>query len=258
MSVTRIFCFVLGIGLLAAPLAHAQRGGPGGGGFGGGGSPISNEAVQKELELSQEQIDKLKIITEESRKTMSDLYGGQRPSDDAARTAIREKMTAAAKEITSKVEGVLTPEQKKRLKEITLQTQGTRALVSDEELIKALNITEEQKKKIEEIRTANRPSFGGGNGGKGGQPGGGGAGGFERFQEQQKETDAKIMDVLTAEQKVSYETMKGKKFDMPRPTFGQGGAGGTRPGGTRPGGNGGTPPGGGDAPKAPSRPEPEL
>ncbi len=262
MSVTRVFGLVLGIGLVVAPLAQAQRPGGGnfggGGGFGGGGNVISTEAVQKELGLSTEQTDKLKLITEESQKQMRELFGA-RPAEgedrEKAREAMREKMTAAAKEITSKVEAVLTPEQKKRLKEIQLQAQGTRALVS-EEVVKALNITEEQKKKIEEIRDANRPQFG--RGGAGGQPGGGGApggagGGFERFQEQMKETEAKIMEVLTAEQKTSYETLKGKKFDMPRPTFG----GGNRPGGIRPGTEPGKSPEG-DAPKAPARPEPEL
>ncbi len=260
MSVTRVFGLVLGIGLLAAPLAQAQRpggggfggGGFGGGGFGGGGNIVSQEVVQKELGLSTEQVDKLKIITEESQKQMRDLFGA-RPAEgedrEKAREAMREKMTAAAKEITSKVEAVLTPEQKKRLKEIQIQSQGTRALTS-EEVVKALNITEEQKKKIEEIREANRPQFG-----RGGQ-GGGERPSFERFQEQQKETEAKIMEVLTAEQKTSFEAMKGKKFDMPRPTFG----GGNRPGGNRPGGEGGARPGGsgGDEPKAPARPEPEL
>lgn len=253
MSVTRIFGLALGIGLLVAPLAQAQRpGGFGGGGFGGGGNIVSQEAVQKELGLTTEQTEKLKVITDEAQKSMRDLFG-QRPAEgedrEKAREAMREKMQAAAKEITSKVEGVLTPEQKKRLKEIQLQSQGTRALVSDE-VVKALNITEEQKKKIEEIREANRPQFGrGGEGNKGGE-----RPSFERFQEQQKETEAKILDVLTAEQKTSFEAMKGKKFDMPRPTFG----GGNRPGGDRrPGSEPGKQPGG-DAPKAPARPEPEL
>lgn len=184
---------------------------------------------------------------------MRELF--QRPAEgedrEKAREAMREKMTAATKEITSKVEGVLTPEQKKRLKEIQIQAQGTRALTS-EDVAKALNITEEQKKKIEEIREANRPQFG-----RGGQPGGGGERpSLERMQEQQKETEAKILDVLTAEQKTSFEAMKGKKFDMPRPTFG----GGNRPGGERrPGGEGAPrPEGGGDAPKPAPRPEPEL
>lgn len=48
MSVTRVFALILGLGLVAAPLAQAQRpggGGFGGGGFGGGGNVISTEAV---------------------------------------------------------------------------------------------------------------------------------------------------------------------------------------------------------------------
>jgi len=255
MSVTRVFALILGIGLVAAPLAQAQRpGGFGGGGFGGGGggNVISTEAVQKELGLSTEQTDKLKLITEEAQKSMRELFG-QRPAEgedrEKAREAMREKMTTAAKEITSKVEAVLTPEQKKRLKEIQLQAQGTRALLSDD-VVTALKITDEQKKKIEEIREANRPQFG--RPGQGGDAGG--RGGFERFQEQQKETEAKIMEVLTAEQKTSLESMKGKKFDMPRPTFGGNRPGGNRPeGGARPEGSGG-----GDQPKPTPRPEPEL
>jgi Spy/CpxP family protein refolding chaperone len=258
MSVTRAFTLILGICFVVAPLAQAQRpgggfggGGFGGGGFGGGGNVISTEAVQKELGLSTEQTDKLKLITEEAQKSMRGLF--QRPAEgedrEKARAAMQEKMQAAAKELTSKVEAVLTPEQKKRLKEIQLQAQGIRAL-TNEEVVNALKITDEQKKKIEEIREANRPQFG-----RGGQ-GGGERPSFERFQEQQKETEAKIMDVLTAEQKSSFEAMKGKKFDMPRPTFG-----GNRPdGGRRPGGEGGNRPGGsdGDAPRPAPRPEPEL
>jgi len=257
MSVTRVFALLLGIGLVAAPLAQAQRpggfggGGFGGGGFGGGSNIISTEAVQKELGLTTEQTDKLKLITEEAQKSMRELFG-QRPAEgedrEKAREAMREKMQNAAKEITSKVEGVLTPEQKKRLKEIQIQAQGTRALTSDE-VAKALNITEEQKKKIEEIREANRPQFG--------RPGQGGERpNFEKIQEQMKETEAKILDVLTAEQKSSFEAMKGKKFDMPRPTFG----GGNRPGGDRRPGEGAPRPegSGGDQPRPQPRPEPEL
>lgn len=258
MSVTRVFSLILGIGLITAPLAQAQRpggggfggGGFGGGGFGGGGNIVSTEAVQKELGLTTEQTEKLKTITEEAQKSMRDLFG-QRPAEgedrEKAREAMREKMQNAAKEITSKVEGVLTPEQKKRLKEIQLQAQGSRALLS-EEVVSALKITEEQKKKIEEIREANRPQFG--------RPGQGGERpNFEKIQEQMKETEAKILDVLTAEQKTTFENMKGKKFDMPRPTFGGG-----RPGGDRRPGEGAPRPegSGGDAPKAPARPEPEL
>ena len=110
----------------------------------------------------------------------------------------------------------LTASQLKRMKEINLQMQGTRALLTLD-VSSALNITETQRKKIEEIqRSAFSGMFSGirdlfrrGQGGR--QPN------FDdmrkKFEDAQKATDKKIFEVLTRTQRSKFEKMKGKPID---------------------------------------------
>jgi len=172
----------LGIALACVASAEAQRGGGGGrGGFGGGMggfgadslSLTSNEKVQKELDLTAEQKDGLKKLSDEVRAARPDFASFRDLSEDERRAkmdALRTEMQERAKATQAKVDALLLPPQVERLKELRIQRLGAGAL-GDAEVAKALNISDDQKKQLADVREAGmaqmRELF---------QPGGGGGG----------------------------------------------------------------------------------
>ena len=248
--------------LMSASVAFAQRpgGGQGGfGGFGGGGgsSPLTlaaNEAVQKELNLSDEQVGDIKSLGEKVREEMQPLFAGGfggRDQSEEERTKAREKMTDGMKKVNDKFQPklneLLEPAQRDRLKQIQIQAAGAQAY-QNAEVVAALKLSKEQQEKLaavsKEFSDKQRELFP-----RGGFGGGGGAAGGERpnFEEMQKKMtemnaarDKQLAEVLTADQKAELEKLKGKTFDVAqlRPRFGGpggpgggGGGGGANPAG---------------------------
>ncbi len=231
-----------------------------GGAFGAGQGLLRSEQVQKELELVEDQKAKLKAIGEEMRTQMSELYSGMRdlkPEERRAKHAeLREKSKGLAEKTGKKIQEVLLPNQRERLKQIQLQVRGIGAL-NDKEVSESLGITEEQKGKFkslrEEMQKKRQAAFGG----------------FrnlspeerkkkmeemrnlspeerqkksaeirEQAQKLQKEAVDQALGVLTSEQRESFEKMKGEKFELDRSkmlTRHKQGAGGKRGPGGRPG-----------------------
>jgi len=71
--------------------------------------------VQKELNLTDDQKDKIKTIGEDARKEMREIgQGGQGNQEET-----RKKFAALQKDVDEKIQAVLTPEQKKSWKEMT-------------------------------------------------------------------------------------------------------------------------------------------
>ena len=242
-------CFgLLLTGLLAGPAAAQQQGGERprgfGGGFGGGGGfdmmLLGNEKVQKELELVDDQISKITKLREDSQAEMRKNFEGFRDLSEDQRRAkmeeLRTKGEASQKELRAKINEVLLPDQRDRLKELAIQAQGTGAL-SNPETAEALKISDDQKKQIETIReefgTKMREAFGGGRG-----QGGPSEEARAKITELRKEISEKTLAVLSTEQKAQLEKMKGEKSDIDftdmRGMFGGRGRG---QGGARPGGN---------------------
>ena len=258
--------------LLSASVAFAQRPGgaqggrPGGGGFGGGQSSplmlVANEAVQKELNLSDEQAGDVKTLGDELREEMRSAFtggfGGQDQSDEE-RAKAREKMVESIKKVNEKfqpkLDEILQAAQRDRLKQIQLQNSGAQ-IYQNAEVVAALKLSNDQQDKLaavsKEFADKEREQF------PRGGPGGAGGGGGERpnpEETQKKRTelntarDKQLTDVLTADQKAALEKLKGKAFDIAllRPSFG--GPGGGRPGAGAGGG------GGANAAGRPRRPE---
>lgn len=251
--------------------------GGGGGGFGGTSrlQLLSIEAIQKELGLEPAQIEAIAKLREELRPMRGGegrrpggegRPGGERrpggdrgnnrapeasnsvPADwyfvqaqDQPRRGqltpeqieeIRKQAAERTKQEKAKLAEILLPNQMKRLNEIYIQQLGTRAF-DDAEIAGELKITDEQKASIAKIReesqAAMRELFAGGGGDR--------EAAREKFTAARKETDDKIVAVLTAGQKAQWEEMKGKPFEMPEGARGGfGGPGGGAPG-RRPGGN---------------------
>ncbi len=220
--------FILGLVLLLAGPALAQRGqgrGGRGGGPGGPGMLIQNPSVQKELKLTDDQIQKIKDAgqsiaskRQEERDAIRNLQG------DEQREKRQELGKKVAEETNQALAGILKPDQSKRLKEITLQQEGARAF-NTEEVQKTLKLTDDQKDKIKTINEDAAKDMREllPQGGRRGAGGGGGGGVVDpaAFKERmtkvaalRKETMDKVTSVLTDDQKKSWKDMTGEPFEV--------------------------------------------
>ncbi|MCU0977735.1 MAG: hypothetical protein MUF25_01055 [Pirellulaceae bacterium] len=248
----RLCALAFVVALSVTSLAWAQPGGgrgPGGfgGGFGGGSllDLARIEAVQKEIEAVDDQVKGIEKLSEEMRASR-----GERPQVDwrnmseadreKAMAEMRKQREAEAAKANAKLGEVLLPLQIERLEQISLQMRGTAAL-ADPKVAAKLSLTEDQKKKLEAAQTANMESmrtqmqqlFQGGNRDQQSREGM-----REKMEQLRKDADAKVLAVLTADQKAAFEKLKGAAFTMPEGAFGRGPRGGDQ-GGQRGGDQGG-------------------
>ncbi|MGA2059278.1 MAG: hypothetical protein ABSG67_02265 [Thermoguttaceae bacterium] len=237
-----ILCGFVAAALLASE-AQAQpgggrggRGGRGGGGPGGmmaGGGGLlllaQNAQIQKELEVVDDQKTKLTDLAAAQRTARQDLM-------NLSQEERAPKIQAMQEDTLKKLGDILLPKQLERLKQIQLQVEGPTAL-SNDDVVKALNITDDQKAKMKTISdeaAAKMPDA---------LANLTGAERGTKMQELNKETLDKLLAVLTPDQVAKFDTMKGPKVDIDLSTLmrgGRGGAGGGRGGrGGRGGGGGG-------------------
>jgi Spy/CpxP family protein refolding chaperone len=227
------FCLAMGATLpaLAQP-PGGPGGGPGGPGgfFGGGGivGLVGRDEVQQELQLVDEQKDKVRSITDEVRNKLRDqlrdVFTQMRDLSEEERRAkfgeIRTKIEAVNADTEKELEKVLLPHQMERLRQIDLQTRiqarGASALTSGD-VAKALNLTDEQREKLEKRAAEVQAEL------------------QTKIKQLQAEARKKMIDVLTPDQQAQLEKMMGQQFDMPEPSFrdrfrGRGGRDGRRGG----------------------------
>jgi Spy/CpxP family protein refolding chaperone len=178
----------------------------GGGGGGGGFDPaqqlLRNEAVVKELEITDDQKQQITKFAEDSRESFRDLFSG-----DLSQEEVRAKMREVTEKAKKKMDEILLPHQKDRLAELVIQFQGPRALTTNTAVAEKLNLSQEQKDKLGEV--LGRGGFGGGR--QRGEGRGNNAEGGEQLS--REERNKKALDVLTAEQKDQFEKMQGKKSE---------------------------------------------
>lgn len=216
----------------AEPPRSAQRGNPpgdrqggppqsgsvrgGGSGFGGGlAFLLGSDAVRKELNLSDDQMKKIQAALP------------QRPAQGQGGSGLsREEMQAQFAEAQKKIEAVLTPTQKTRVRELQVQAMGLRAF-TNEGLVKELGLSEDQVEKIRGLLPQRRQ------GGEGG-PGAGQNVTPEERQKQREEAMKKALEVLKPDQRARWEKLIGKPFKFPAPSRGTTG----RPGASPPGSGG--------------------
>jgi hypothetical protein len=193
---------------------------------------LRSEKVQKELELMDDQKEKLKALGEQIREEFQKEYSGLRdlPQEERAvkMLELREKLKARTQEIRDKVEKeILLPHQVDRLKQLGLQARGPSALV-DAKVLQELGVSDAQKERLtklrERVEKERQTMFGGGREG------------FRNMSEEQrrarftemrekmdkltKEVTTEAMSILTPQQKEKLEKMQGKKFDFDMPSRG--------------------------------------
>ncbi len=221
------------LGLLAVSLAgtaQAQQQGPDGGVLGRAPTLftlVRNKAVQKEIGLADP--SKVQAIAEEFTNAMRSEYEsiglGIEQLRDLPQTEgsakIRERLAKAA-EITEKVaeklepklEEALTAEQFARIKEIKVQADGVAAL-THADVVKGLGLSDEQQKKIVDIRAEGNKSISDLNPFRqGAQRNGTPQETLAKVQEIRVAMLAKATDVLDADQKEKFAALKGKPFDL--------------------------------------------
>ena len=219
-----------------------MRGGPGGqggggmrGGQAGGMDPtlmlLMSAEVREEIGLDAEQGAALKKLSESLRPERPDADFRSMSNEERTEffESMRTKMQEKAKEAKEQLQDVLFPGQMKRLNELAIQRMGLAAL-NNPEVAEKLKITDEQKAEMEaarsSVRDKMREMFAGRSDGE--RPDREKM--MEAFKTAQKDTEAKMMDVLTAEQKSQLDEMKGEPFEFKDQGFRGGDRGGDRGG----------------------------
>ncbi len=164
------------------------------------------EEVRKEIGATQEQTTKLRELASSDRQRTGSFRD---MSDEERKKAQADRAKVAAKQ-QKMIEEILDDKQKKRLKEIRIQTMGSSVLMV-QEIAKELGISDEQRKKMRDAGQKMRDAVSGDE-----RPS------REDFAKMRKEIEAAIADVLTEEQTAKLEKMKGEPFDMPQRRGGRG------------------------------------
>jgi len=223
-----VMAFVAAAAMLATLAAQAQP--PGGGrGRGAGGCPgggmimgpgmgllqlLRIQDVQDELQMTPEQKDKLRDLAPARAGAGARLQDMQ----DLPAEERRAKMAELAKEMQERSEKqlaeILKPDQIKRLKEIGLQaaeaTMGLANALLSPDVTKALELTSEQIDKLQEIQRSLGEARRGLGLGRDATP-------EERREKTApllKESSEKALQVLTAQQKETWQKLQGKKLDV--------------------------------------------
>ncbi|HTN74275.1 MAG TPA: hypothetical protein VL096_03480 [Pirellulaceae bacterium] len=209
-------------------LASAQGrgpGGPGGGGFGGPGGGtfglLQNEDVKKELDLVDDQVSKLNAINEKLREEMRSQFSGFRDLSQEERTAkfeeLRGKMEERTKQVQAEIDDVLLPQQRERLAQINFQQQlrrgggDTTGLTSDA-VVKALNISDEQKTKLEALEKDVAKEI------------------ADKVAKARAEGRDKLLAALSPEQQATFKKLMGSEFRFTQQQGRFGGQPGGQPG----------------------------
>jgi hypothetical protein len=216
MSILSRTILALGLtALLAGPgLAQQpqrQGRGPGRGGPGGIAGLLTNESVQKELKMDDDQTTKVKDAVQKVQDKYKDDFAKLRDlSGEEQRTKREELSKAVTGEILTALSDILKPEQVTRLKQIELQQDGTRAFTR-EDVQKALALKDDQKETIKTINDdtakATREMFQGGQRTPETR---------EKIAALRKEALEKVQGVLTDDQKKTWKDMTGEPFQVVR------------------------------------------
>ena len=211
---------VLGAAFACAAQAQAPEGSQRGSGRGFSRGSLLGllrmEQVQKEMKLSEEQTAKVQEVVEKLGAEMREQYTALREIED--RQQRMEKTTALSDEFDGKVReqlrDVVEREQMMRLYQIRMQVRPVVDSLSNRYVAGRLEVTDQQKEKLAEIakdsqakqselyatmRDATDEQR---------------SEAFQKLRQIRGDADEKALGVLTAEQKKSFEEMKGEKIEL--------------------------------------------
>jgi hypothetical protein len=179
--------------------------------------------VQDDLKLTAEQRTRLGELQRQQQESMRGM-GGRGGGGGGDFQQMREEMQRRQQEMERQVNQILTADQQKRLKEISIQLAGARAVLN-EDVQKELGLTAEQRQRIQDLmqrqQEANRALMQQAR-----------DGGIEREELQtrmrnnENALNTEIGKVLTAEQNEKLKAMGGAPFRATeQPRGGRGGGG---------------------------------
>jgi hypothetical protein len=224
-TLSRVLLAFGAVALLASVVAAQQpQRGQGRGGFGGIGQLLDNKDVQKDVGLSDDQVEKAKKVAEDVRDKHKDDYA---KLQDAPMEERFQKMMELGRQVNTEtlkaLDDVLKPDQVKRIKQIQLQsmtrftgpgiflTPDVEAALKLEDKQKddLKTMSEDYRKEAQEIRQS------------------AGQGNFQEVAKKmdglRKESMDNALKVLNDNQKKTWEDLNGKMVDY------QIGFGGGRP-----------------------------
>jgi Spy/CpxP family protein refolding chaperone len=158
---------------------------------------LTRKPVQEDLKLTADQIQKVVEAAKKKNVERAGFQGLEREERD-------KKQAELNKESEQIAAGILTPEQAKRLKQISLQQQGPSGAFADEEVAKELKLTDEQKRKLKELTEETMKEVR-----KAITPGGDREEARKKIAEFANKLNDKVLDLLTAEQKAKWKELTG-------------------------------------------------
>ena len=197
---------------MAAPAMAQGRGGYGGG-QGGPANLVGNPSVQKELKMDSEQVEKATALATETREKMmglrDQLQGLEGEEMQAKRVELSKPINEAA---MKKIKAMLKDEQYARLTQIELQQRGMNAL-TDAAIAKKLDVTTEQAAKVKtilgdmqaEVRDIQQSA------------GDDRQAAMQKVNALRKETNTKVMALMSDNQKQLWKEMTGEPFEVTYP-----------------------------------------
>ena len=174
------------------------------------------EQVQKEMKLSEEQTAKVKEVVEKLGTEMREQYTALREIED--RQERMEKTTALSDEFDGKVReqlrDVVPREQMMRLYQIRMQVRSVVDSLANPYVASRLELTDQQKEKLAQIAKDSQAKqselYGTMRDATDEQR----SEAYQKLRQFRSDADEKALGVLTAEQKKSFEEMKGEKIEL--------------------------------------------
>jgi hypothetical protein len=162
--------------------------------------------IQKEIEIVPEQRSELDQLRNETTQKMQDLYKAlSEVEQDKRMERYYEDSKKLGEQTDKAVEKILLPHQRRRLDQILLQMQvrntgyGSAAALGNEDLTKALGITEEQKEKLRQKEQALRAEIQRKT--------------QEFYKKLNEETREELLSVLTPAQRQKLRDLLGNDFE---------------------------------------------
>jgi Spy/CpxP family protein refolding chaperone len=185
---------------------------------------FQNPQIKQELKMTDEQATKIKAISDQFRQNARALVKGlnlgqMEPAEREKKlNEIKDQLEKEIGVARNEVSQVLTPEQLKRFKEITLQIYGF-GILSYENFIEELKLTPDQQAQLKKLRddtwSSMRINL------KVPEQGVDSkqliATNRKRMDQILKDSNAKALAILTPEQQKLVDTLKGAKFDFVPP-----------------------------------------
>ncbi len=201
----------LGVAVLVAGPAMAQR--PGGFGGGMGAGLLANKSVQEELKMDKDQVDRVSEALKKFREDNKDDLAKLRPDSGASREdreAVMKKINESSHKLAA---DVLKPDQMKRFQQIQLQSRERfegPAVFANPETQKALKLTDKQKDEIKALaedygKQAREIRQNAGNNRQEAR---------EKTTALRKEKMEAALKVLTDDQKKTYKELTGAPFEI--------------------------------------------